>query len=75
MDEVHMDIEDIKDFTDICSVNKAIKQWNKITGNNLKTDAYYSEYEMTLEEQKKIRQKMLGLNIKRGKFLITFEWD
>tara|TARA_R110000851_G_scaffold213530_2_gene366110 strand:- start:357 stop:887 length:531 start_codon:yes stop_codon:yes gene_type:complete len=75
MDEVHMDIEDIKGFTDICSVNKAIKQWNKITGNNLKTDAYYSEYEMTIEEQKKIRQQMLGLNIKRGKFVITFEWD
>jgi len=72
MDEIQIDIEDIKDFTDICSVNRAMKLWNKVSGSDYKTDAYYSEYELTLEEEKKMRQRMLGLTVKRGKFLVEF---
>ena len=76
MDEIQIDIEDIKDYTDICSVNKAIKQWNKVSNSTYKTDAYYSEYELTIEDEKKIRQRMLGLNVKHGKFIIKFDdWD
>ena len=73
----HMDdIEDIKEYTDICSVNKAIKQWNKVSGSKYKTDAYYSEYELTIEDEKKIRQRMLGLNVRHGKFIVKFDdWD
>lgn len=75
-EEIDMDIEDIKEYTDICSVNRAIKQYNFITKNTLPVDILFSEYELTRIDEKKIRQKMLGLTVKHGKFIVKFDdWD
>jgi|TARA_R110000803_G_C11928085_1_gene315122 hypothetical protein len=71
-DEIKIDIEHIKSYTDVCSVNRAIKKHNSVTGSKIPINVCYSEYELTRQDERIIRQKMMGLTIRRGKFILDF---
>ena len=72
LEEIDKDIEYIKEYTDICSVNRAIKKYNLLTKSDLPVDMCYSEYELSIKDEKTIRQKMKGLSVKRGVFVMDF---
>ena len=72
LQEIEQDINDIKEYTDLCSVNKVIKKYNLLTKSDLPVDLSYSEYELSIKDEKTIRQKMKGLSVNRGTFIVEF---
>ena len=54
-------------------MNRAIKKHNSVTGSKIPINVCYSEYELTRQDERIIRQKMMGLTIRRGKFILEFD--
>jgi predicted patatin/cPLA2 family phospholipase len=70
--QVKEDIDLIKNHQYIPCIRKAIELWNTIDEEFVPYIQQQIEYEISLEEEKKLKNKLNQLTIKRGEFLIDF---
>ena len=70
--QVKEDVELIKNYQYIPCIRKAIELWNTIDEEFVPYIQKEIEYEMSLEQEKKLKNKLNQLTIKRGEFIMDF---
>ena len=71
--QVSEDINIIKPYTHIPCIRKAIELWNYTLDENIPGVQINMENELSIEEEKLIKQRINSLTVKQGKYLITFD--